>query len=739
MATNEEVEFVIKVDGVDQIKKDLNTLSKSIDEIGKKAKQSSDSISSDWKKVGKSSAQVDKITDSVEDLQDETVELGKTTETTTSGMAKAWGFLTSRLAVVGATIGLAGKQSMEFARVSAGLSDEMKQYAKELSKANIETDSQIAGFLKSAQTAGLSSDMMKKLARDAIDLGKAYPHESSETLHDNLVMLNTTGEAQGFVVDILEQKYKTLDVQSISTADKIKAINEIVAETSKTMENLSVTKIQTITGSLKNMFSTLGDLFIGLADKLGVLDGLSDSLSYISSAFAKGTSLLLMRVEYYVLAIKKLFATITGIDYSLLGDNVAQSLKIVGLTLIANIEKISNNVGLGLSKFGYNLKSKIADIINSLPKSLVPKSLSDWADNVDTEWSKTKKTYENNIKDIEDRIKDFNDLKPETIIPEVDTSDYDKKMEVILKAYNKLRDSAKETRKSLDIDGEANVNTSIGKVNFDQLINEATAARETIIKAFRDGLIKPEDLEDSLKSVEDWSNKVKALMEQGLTFDEAIKIQKIIQMPEEEGILDGAKAQVQSFADYWNDTSSRLGDVTKQAMDGMTNAIFDMVTKGKANFKDLAASILAAIVKMQIAQAVAGIFTGGSSFVGNLLGGATKHTGDVPSYHTGTVPSYHTGTLRTDERMAKLQVGEAVINRTATQNNREALSAMNRGAKIDMESGNTQNVNVNFSVNAIDSSSFRQYLAQNKNDITGIVNDAISKNGSTRRVIKANL
>ncbi len=84
---------------------------------------------------------------------------------------------------------------------------------------------------------------MKQLAKQAIALGYAFPHEDAETLHDNLVMLNTTGEAQGFVVDILEQKlskmglaFEDIDLKAMSVNEKLKLINEVVADSQKQMD-----------------------------------------------------------------------------------------------------------------------------------------------------------------------------------------------------------------------------------------------------------------------------------------------------------------------------------------------------------------------------------------------------------------------------------------------------------------------------------------------------------------------
>ena len=121
------------------------------------------------------------------------------------------------------------------------------------------------------------------------------------------------------------------------------------------------------------------------------------------------------------------------------------------------------------------------------------------------------------------------------------------------------------------------------------------------------------------------------------------------------------------------------------------------------------------------------------SFGGGIFhtGGEVKHTGG----YIGGIPSYHTG-MRSDERIAKLQVGEAVINRAGARQNAQAIDAMNAGYKVGESGGNVTTAEINFNVQAIDASSFNSYLVNNKSTIEGIINNSLRTNGSVRKTIK---
>jgi len=187
-------------------------------------------------------------------------------------------------------------------------------------------------------------------------------------------------------------------------------------------------------------------------------------------------------------------------------------------------------------------------------------------------------------------------------------------------------------------------------------------------------------------------------------------------------------------------------DTYANAIGSMSNALSNFVMTGEIDFKQLANSIIADIVRMESQALSSYLFRymlgGGGGIPAGALGSSDLyHTGTAEVKHTGgmigNIPSYHSG-LRADERMAKLQVGEAVINRSGAANNQDAINAMNRGEKVG-GGGNTTTAEIIFNVQAIDAASFDTYLATHKKTIEGIISSSIAGNGSVRKVIKQSL
>ena len=97
------------------------------------------------------------------------------------------------------------------------------------------------------------------------------------------------------------------------------------------------------------------------------------------------------------------------------------------------------------------------------------------------------------------------------------------------------------------------------------------------------------------------------------------------------------------------------------------------------------------------------------------------------------IPSFHTG-MASDERIAKLQVGEAVINRTGASRNAGAIDAMNRGMPVG--GGDSTVVNVTYSpqVNALDPRTAQIVIAENAPTVVGIIRQAFNKSGQQIKI-----
>jgi hypothetical protein len=230
---------------------------------------------------------IGRVEDKTDKLGKTTKRVGKDTDGVLAKMRLGW------LAVGAATAG-ALRAAATFERASLGLTESQKKWARSISETTDVTAEQIASFMKSAQTAGLNEEKMKDLALQAVALGYAFPHEDAETLHDNLVMLHATGEAQGFMVDILEQKYaklgvsfEDLDLKTRSSAEKLALVAEVVEKSQRQMDASKFKEYNKAVNILRTSFSKLGEGFIELMNTLRI----DKALDFMSVTF-KGVTLL---------------------------------------------------------------------------------------------------------------------------------------------------------------------------------------------------------------------------------------------------------------------------------------------------------------------------------------------------------------------------------------------------------------------------------------------------------------
>ena len=518
-------------------------------------------------------------------VEKKTDDLGRTTKKVGNESDSMLSRLRAGWVAIGATIALATNEAVQFERASVGLSREMRQFAKETALSSQATAEQVAGFLKSAQTAGLADEQMKQLAKDAIALGYAFPHEDAETLHDNLVMLNTTGEAQGFVVDILEQKYAQMgkqfddiDLKAISLEEKLRLVSEVVKESQEAMDASVLAEYDRMLGQIDSTTTQLGQTLIQIGSESGAFGLFSNIL--------KGADLLLSRVSLGILKLKDLFADTDESRIAFLEQ---------AITVLEKDSKLAN-----FGVFGDN-KQKIEEYTREL----------------------------NKLKGVQDSVNGS-------------ISKSSEELEANMTIWEKLRQSAEEFYYGTE-------------VGFEKYIKQ---------------------VEDAKRRNED------------------------------------------------------LGNVGFKVARGIEDAFVNMAMGTKTTFKDLANSIIADLIRIQVRQSV--IVPLLRSF-----GGLGFHTGTAEVKHTGGLiglPSYHAG-MRSDERLAKLQVGEAVVNRAGASRNRNAIEAMNAGYQVG-GGGNVTTAEINFNVQAIDAVSFNNYLVGNKQTIENIINNSLQTNGTVRRTIK---
>ncbi|MEQ6474018.1 phage tail tape measure protein [Comamonas sp. wu1-DMT] len=119
----------------------------------------------------------------------------------------------------------------------------------------------------------------------------------------------------------------------------------------------------------------------------------------------------------------------------------------------------------------------------------------------------------------------------------------------------------------------------------------------------------------------------------------------------------GASFAMQNYADQASNVAQQTADAFTNAFKGMEDALVNFVMSGKLDFKSLANSIIADLVRIQARQAVVGLATGVRSLFGFATGG---YTGDGGKYEPAGV----------------VHRGEYVINAESTR--RIGLGLLNR-------------------------------------------------------------
>lgn len=186
----------------------------------------------------------------------------------------------------------------------------------------------------------------------------------------------------------------------------------------------------------------------------------------------------------------------------------------------------------------------------------------------------------------------------------------------------------------------------------------------------------------------------------------------LVKVPEKATkVMDDAAAKMRQWSFDARNFWSNLSDVAVGALDGMSDALANLVLKGKADFNALAESILMdltrMIIKAQMAQALGmllpGLFTPMAAGAG-IAGGA------------GAVPApglQHGGEVK--------KTGLAVVHKG------EKWSGVPEG-KTKQEG-----ITLNMNVNAIDAAGTYQFLTKNKRAIATMMQGMLTANHTLRR------
>ena len=144
--------------------------------------------------------------------------------------------------------------------------------------------------------------------------------------------------------------------------------------------------------------------------------------------------------------------------------------------------------------------------------------------------------------------------------------------------------------------------------------------------------------------------------------------------------------KLKAFSDSLGDVGSQMSDVVIKAFKGMEDALVDMVTKGKADFKSLANSIIADIARIVIRQKIIAPLTK------SILGAA-----DGASFANGIVPFAKGGIVDKPTLFQYSAGGAGNFGIMGEGSGPEAILPLTRrNGKLGVEGGgNTNNVVVN--------------------------------------------
>lgn len=582
----------------------------------------------------KAKVELDKVAKATDSIGASAKETDGIMNTTIGNIKVGWLAVAGVVAKAAQGLSSLTKHSLAVEKATWGMSDATKQYIQDMSSLYGINQEVIAGFVRTGESSGMSTIEIKKMIDTAVALGRAFPHESIESFIDNLSMLNTSQEAQGFIVDVLEKKWGTIDLKGKSLTEMLDRIREVTTGVNDEFNKTASSKIDGIFVEATNAASSFVQKLISIGNNTGWLDDMKSGLQTIARYFKEIDQYNTLDVNLEL--IKKTRELKQAEEDWYLGGEVAKKRKIDSIqreiiALNAQGKKIQDNA----------LAEQIAD-------------------------QKIKATREERL--TQER-------------------------------------AAEEERKKADEEKKAREQEEIARQK--QLLADKSNAEKSFLDDYKYATMS--EYEYEMANLKDRYSEYSKFINDKAKLDEWY-----------------SKSSAEITKQY-SQEQQEMEQIHDNVVGSMSQAITDFVMTGKMNFKSLMQSILAYIIQLQVAKMVSG-----------ALGFFGLHTGGVVSKHTGgsigSVPSYHSG-LRSDERLAKLQVGEAVINRAGARNNAQAIDAMNRGEKVGGWS-NITTADITFNVTAIDSNSFNSYLVNNRSTIEGIINKSLTTNGSVRQTIK---
>lgn len=196
-----------------------------------------------------------------------------------------------------------------------------------------------------------------------------------------------------------------------------------------------------------------------------------------------------------------------------------------------------------------------------------------------------------------------------------------------------------------------------------------------------------QESESTRISSEAFTQRIDALRQQEEQMLNIVRESAASRAEEEKNIWLGLTEGLKNYADEAGNVYKNLSSASTNWAQQSTDALVDFVMTGKANFKDLANSIIRDLIRIYIQQQITGLF---ASALGGLFGGGNITSGVTFGSASTVVPTVPIGratgglitgpgTGTSDSIPAMLSNGEYVINAEATRKNYALLEAINSG------------------------------------------------------------
>lgn len=208
---------------------------------------------------------------SIDEVEKGLQDLEKQDEKTAKTMKADWVAIGAGITAASLAMGAMAKGAMDLEKATFGLNEETKNYIRSMSELHGLNQEIIAGFVQTGKSAGMSGDEIAKMVDMAVALGRKFPHESTESFIDNLSMLNRTGEAQGYIVDVLEQKWGAIDLKTKSTAEKMAILEEATAGVNEEFRKTKAANYEKTFQAIRNSADDLGLTILELGEDSGIL------------------------------------------------------------------------------------------------------------------------------------------------------------------------------------------------------------------------------------------------------------------------------------------------------------------------------------------------------------------------------------------------------------------------------------------------------------------------------------